>query len=191
MSEPSLIRDYLDVISAQLPAPVVEELADGLAETYLSYLRQGLGAEEAAEAAVAEFGEAHAILAEFAHVNPARRAARRLLVAGPAVGGCWAAALLTSRAWAWPAPLPVRLLPGLMLIMVISLLAAAAFGPSYRVAMRAGVAGCIGMTLLDTVMIIGVTLATPSVTWVMIGAMAASAARLTFSGRALRPLLTS
>ena len=30
MSEPSLITDYLSVLSAQLPAPLVEELADGL-----------------------------------------------------------------------------------------------------------------------------------------------------------------
>jgi hypothetical protein len=42
MSEPGLIRDYLAALSAQLPAPVVEELADGLTETYESYLRQGL-----------------------------------------------------------------------------------------------------------------------------------------------------
>jgi hypothetical protein len=57
-------------------------------------------------------------------VNPARRAARRLLVAGPAVGGCWAAALITARAWDWLLPLPARILPGLALITVISLLAA-------------------------------------------------------------------
>jgi hypothetical protein len=42
MPQPRLIRDYLAVLAAQLPAPIVEELADGLAETYQSYLRQSL-----------------------------------------------------------------------------------------------------------------------------------------------------
>ena len=190
MSEPRLIADYLAVLSARLPAPVVEELADGLAETYQSYLGRGLPPGRAAEAAVAEFGEPHVILAEFARTNPARRAAGRLLVTGPAVGGCWAAALITSRAWAWPLPLAMRILPGLVLVTVIGLLAAAVSGRSYRFSTRAGAAGCVGTALLDTVMIIGVALATPSVTWVTIGAMAASAGRLTFSSRAVRPLLT-
>ena len=111
-------------------------------------------------------------------------------MAGPAVGGCWAAALITGRVWDWPLPLAVRILPGLVLLSVIGLLAAAAFGTPYRLAARAGAAGCIGIALLDTVMIIGVPLAIPSVTWVTIGAMAASAARIAFSARTLRPILT-
>ena len=39
MSEPRLISSYLEVLAAQLPASIVEELADGLAETHQSYLR--------------------------------------------------------------------------------------------------------------------------------------------------------
>jgi hypothetical protein len=187
MPEPRVIREYLAVLSTQLPAPVVEELADGLAETHQSYLRKGLATDLAAEAAVSEFGEPHLIVAEFARVNPARR----LLVAGPAVGGCWAAALITGRAWDWLLPLPARILPGLALITVISLLAAAAFGRPYQFAARAGAAGCIGIVLLDTVMIIGVALAIPALTWVTIGAMEASTARIAFSGRTLRPILAS
>ena len=31
MSEPRVIRDYLAVLAARLPASIVEELADGLA----------------------------------------------------------------------------------------------------------------------------------------------------------------
>ena len=81
------------------PAPVAEELADGLTETYEYYRRQGLAPDRAAESAVAEFGEPQLILAEFASVNPARRTARRLLETGPGVGACWAAALITGRAW--------------------------------------------------------------------------------------------
>jgi hypothetical protein len=126
MPQPRLIRDYLAVLAAQLPAPIVEELADGLAETYQSYLRQSLPPGLAAESAVAEFGDPHLIVAEFARVNPARRGARRLLLTGPAVGGCWAAVLITGRAWAWPIPLPARIGFGLVLLTVIGLLAAAA-----------------------------------------------------------------
>ena len=41
-SEPRLIRGYLEVLAAQLPGPIVEELADGLTETHRSYLSRGL-----------------------------------------------------------------------------------------------------------------------------------------------------
>ena len=49
-------------------------------------------------------------MAAFTRLSPARHAARRLLAAGPVVGGCWAAALITGRAWTWPVPATVRLL---------------------------------------------------------------------------------
>jgi hypothetical protein len=190
MPEPRLIRDYLAVLAAQLPAPIVEELADGLAETYQSYLQQGLPAGRAAESAVAEFGDPHLIVAEFARVNPARRGARRLLLTGPIVGGCWAAVLITGRAWAWPIPLPARLGFGLALLTVIGLLAAAARGTRYQAAARAGIAGCLGIAAIDAIAIAGAMLASPAVTLVMIGAMAASTARLALAVQALRPILT-
>ena len=102
MPGPGLIAGYLDALSVRLPGPVVEELADGLEETYRRHLGLGLAPEEAASAAVAEFGDPELVAAEFARAHPARRAARRLLTAGPAVGSCWAVALLTGRAWTWP-----------------------------------------------------------------------------------------
>jgi hypothetical protein len=187
--EPRLISDYLMVLSAQLPAEIVEELADGLAETHRSFLRQGLDPDRAAEAAVAEFGEQQDIVAGFARVNPARSAARRLLVTGPAVGGCWAAALVTSQAWLWPVPFAYRVLAGLALAGVIGLLTIAALGTRYRVTARTGAAGCIGITTLDAVMIITAMLVIPSVTWVTIVAITASAARIVFSTRNLRSVL--
>jgi hypothetical protein len=187
MSEPRLISSYLEVLAAQLPASIVEELADGLAETHQSYLRQGLAPDLAAESAVAEFGEPQVILACFARENPARRAARRLLGIGPAVGACWAAALITDPVW--PDPLPARILVGLALITSIGLLATAALGRHYRLAARTGVAGCIGMLTLDFVMIAGVTFAVMPVTWVTVVAMAASTARIAVTARALRPAL--
>ena len=183
MSEPCLIRDYRAVLAAQLPASIVEELADGLAETYRSYLRQGLAPDLAV-------GDPHVIVSAFARVNPARRGARRLLLTGPVVGGCWATVLITSRAWAWPVPLAARIVLGLALLTVIGLLAAAALGTRYRPAARAGIAGCLGVTMLDTIMITGVMLAIPSMTWVTTGAMAASTARIALSVQTLRPILT-
>ena len=188
MSEPRVIGAYLAVLAAELPAPIVEELADGLAETYQSYRRQGLAPDQAAKSAVAEFGDPHVIAAAFARVNPARRGARRLLLTGPVVGGCWAAVLITGRAWALP--LPARVGFGLALLTVIGLLAAAALGTRYRVAARAGIAGCLGIAAIDAIAITGALLARPSVTLIMIGAMAASAARIALSVQTLRPILT-
>jgi len=189
MPEPRLIRSYLAVLAAQLPAPIVEELADGLTETHRSYLRQGLAPDRAAESAVAEFGEPRAIVAEFARVNPARRAARRLLGIGPVVGACWTVALITSRAGSWPVPLLARILIGLALVTIIGLLAAAALSTRYRLAARAGIAGCIGIATLDAVLITGAALADTSLTWVMLGAMVASTARIAFAARSLVPAL--
>ena len=190
MPQASLTTDYLTTLSAQLPAPIVEELADGLDQTQQHYLKQGLSSGAAADAAVAEFGEPQVIVAAFTRLSPARHAARRLLAAGPVVGGCWATALITGRAWTWPVPPAARLVFGAALITVIGLLAAAAFGRRYISARRAGTAGCVGITALDSVMLIAVVLAIPVLIWPVILAAAASAARLTFTARALRAVLT-
>ena len=123
MRGPSLISGYLDALASQLPGPVVEELAGGLEDTYRRHL--GL-ASEAARAAVAEFGDPGLIAAEFARAHPARRAARRLLAAGPVVGACWAVALVTGRAWTWPVPVGtagcvgIAALDGFMIIGVLA-----------------------------------------------------------------------
>jgi hypothetical protein len=187
MPEPRLISSYLAVLAAQLPASIVEELADGLAETHRSYLRQGMAPDLAARSAVAEFGEPELILAGFTRVNPARRAARRLLGIGPAVGACWIAALVTSRAWG--VPLPGRLLAVLALAAVIALLATSALGTRYRLAARTGAAGFLGVIALDASLIAGVAFAGGPLTWVLAMAMAASAARICYAARALRPAL--
>jgi len=188
-SEPRLIRGYLDTLAARLPASVADELADGLTETYRFHRSRGLDPPAAAEAAVAEFGPAEEIAAGFTPVNPARRAARRLLGIGPVVGACWAVALITDRAGAWPVPLAVRIGVGAALITIIALLAAAALTTRYRLAARAGIAGCIGIATLDAVLITGVTLASAPMTWVMAGAMVASTARIAFAARSLVPAL--
>jgi hypothetical protein len=186
----SPISGYLTALSAQLPGPIVEELADGLDQTRQHYLNQGLDPDSATDAALAEFGDPQVIVAAFTRLSPARRAARRLLVTGPVVGACWGTALIMSRAWTWPVPIAGRVLFGVALITVISLLAAAAFGRRYRPVGRAGAAGCVGITLLDTAMLLTVSAALPALIWPLMLAVAASAARLTFTAQALRPVLT-
>jgi hypothetical protein len=178
MRGPSLIAGYLDALAGQLPGPVVEELAGGLEETYRRHLSLGLTSEAAARAAVAEFGDPGLIAAEFARAHPARRAARRLLVAGPVVGACWAVALLTGRAWTWPVPVVARIVPGVALVAVVALLAVAARGIRYRPVGRAGTAGCAGTAALDGFMIIGVLAADPAARWAVAVAVAASTVRL-------------
>ena len=132
---------------------------------------------------MAEFGNPQLVLAEFTRAHPARRAARRLLGTGPVVGGCWAVALVTGRAWTWPVPVMARIMPGLALVAIIVLLAVAALSVPYLSAARAGTAGCIGIVVLDTAMIICVIVADPAVTWAAVLAVAASAGRLAFSAR--------
>jgi len=190
MPGPGLISDYLTELSAQLPALVVEELADGLDQTRQYYLDLGLDQAAATAAALAEFGPPPVIVAAFTRISPARRTARTLLAAGPVVGACWATALLTGRAWAWPVPLAGRVVFGLVLIGVIGLLATAAFGSKYRSVGRAGIAGCIGISAIDAAMLITVTLDVPAVIGPMALAVTASAVRLIFTARALRPVLT-
>jgi hypothetical protein len=186
-SEPRLIRDYLAVLAGQLPASIVDELADGLAETHRSHLRRGLSSDAAAEAAVKEFGSPEEILAGFARVNPARRAARRLLGLGPVVGGCWVAALVTSRVW--PGPLPARVGVSLALLACIGFLVVAALGRRYRVSVFSGMAGFAGFAALDIALIVGVMVVAGSLTWVTALAMAGSMVRVALCARALRPAM--
>jgi hypothetical protein len=120
-------------------------------------------------------------MAAFTRLSPARSAARRLLAVGPVVGGCWGLALAGGRAWTWPVPVGGRVLFGAALLSVIGLLAAAAFGREYRSVRRAGAAGCLGMTAVDTAMLLAVTLIVPTLIWPVVLAAAASAAHLTLS----------
>ena len=186
MAESGVIGDYLAVLSAQLPASIVEELADGLDQTSQRYLDQGLNSDAAADAALAEFGDPQVILADFTRLSPARHAARQLLATGPVVGGCWGLALIADRAWSWPVPIIARLLLGLVLLIMIGTLAAAAFGRQYRTVWRAAAAGLAGMTAVDAALVISMPLVTPAMTWPLRLAMAASLARIALAARGLR-----
>ena len=87
-----------------------------------------------------------------------------MLASAPAVGACWGAALISTRAWTWPMP------------------AAATGQRSYR-RTRLAAPGSIGLIILDTAMIAAALLAAPAYTWVLATATAAS---LTRSGLAAR-----
>ena len=185
-----LISDYLAALSADLPAQIVEELADGLDETYHGYLGQGLAPDAAARAAVEEFGEPRVIVDAFTDASHSRKTARRLLAAGPGVGMCWAVVLITARAWQWPVPVAARVLFGVSLITVIGLLAAAAFGRRYRLVRRAATAACVGTAVLDAMMIGTALVATPVLVWPVAVAVALSAGRSAFALRNLARALT-
>jgi hypothetical protein len=186
VAEPRMISDYLEDLAARLPADIVEELGDGLDETYRSYLAAGLDPHAAGHAAVAEFGDAAIIAAAFTTTAPARRAARRLLGLGPVVGGCWAAALISARAWHWALPPAVALTFAAGLLASIALLGVAAFCGGYRAARRAAGAALIVLVALD--------LALPGMLaptgllrgWLLTVAAGLSLSRAAFALRALR-----
>ena len=181
MSGPSLIEGYLAELSADLPGRIIEELADGLEETYRRHLGRGLAQDAAARAAVTEFGEPRVVMAAFTDGSRGRRTARRLLAAGPGVGTCWAIALITARAWQWPVPVVARVLFGVMLIAVIGFLAAAALGRHYRPVCRAAAAGCVGTAVVDAAVTGTVLIAAPALAWPIAVAVALSAGRSTFA----------
>jgi hypothetical protein len=190
MPGPRLIDVYLAALSADLPGGIVEELADGLDETYRHHLGQGLDPDAAARAAVAEFGEPRVIVAAFTNDSRGRKTARRLLAAGPAVGICWAIVLITARAWTWPVPLVARVLFGVALITVIGLLAAAALGRQYRLVCRAAAAACVGTAILDAAMTGTVLVIAPVLMWPVVVAVAVSAGRSSFALRNAHHALT-
>jgi hypothetical protein len=190
MPGPRLIDGYLAALSADLPGWIVEELADGLDESYRRYLGQGLVPDAAERAAVAEFGEPRVIVAAFTDASRGRKTARRLLAAGPVVGLCWAVVLISARAWTWPVPVVARVLFGVALIAVIGLLAAAALGRHYRLVCRAAAAACVGTALLDTAMACTVLVIAPALVWPLALAVALSAGRSGFALRNVHHALT-
>ena len=185
MAEPRLIRAYRATLARRLPAAILDELADGLEQTYHRYLDGGLDPDAAARAAVEEFGDPDALADLFAADAPARRTARLLLGTGPLVGGCWAALLIAVRAWDWPVPAIGDAGAALVLATVIALLAIAASTGSYRRAQHTATLACLGLIALDSTL--GTALILPAVAhgWLMVLA-AAGCVRISFATRALR-----
>lgn len=184
-----LITSYLTGLRRSLPGPVADEAVDGLIETYERQLAAGAGDQQAARAALADFGDLAMVVGEYTRQAPGRRVARLLLATGPAAGACWAVALITSRAWTWPVPAAARLAFGAVLLLtVLTLLFVATSRHSYqrtRLALAAGPA----IIALDATAVAAALTAAPALTSVLLIAMAISLGRIAFTARTLRRLV--
>ena len=191
MARDELITAHIDALAARLPAQAVEELADGLEETFERRLAEYGDQAVAARAALAEFGDADLITAAFLYESPGPRTARALLATGPLIGAAWGTTLITSHAWTWPVPLPIRLLYAAALVAaVIALVLAAREHRNYRRSRRAALAGMVGLVLLDGLMLTAVAVMSPTATWPMTVAVTASSIRILATSRTLPAILT-
>ncbi|MGH3757679.1 permease prefix domain 1-containing protein [Actinophytocola sp.] len=184
MAGHALIDAHLAELARQLPAPVVDELADGLTETYEQHLASGLQPTAAATAAITEFGRPDQITAAFIRQAPGRRTAVALLATGPFLAACWGPSLIMSHVWAWPIPGPAALAFGAALLAVVATLVTAATSHHYARTRLAGV-GAIVLLVLDVAMLAAVLLAAPAWVWPMTIAIPASLVRIGLTARAL------
>lgn len=180
-----LIDAYVDTLAARLPADTVDELADGLIQAWRHHTDRGLAPEAAAQAAIAEFGDADRVVDEFVHQAPGRRTARLLLGTGPIFGVCWGTGLVTAKVWTWPIPLPVGAVYACVLLAAVAaLLTAATSRHSYR-RTQLGTGGALALATLDTVMIATVAILAPALVWPMAVALLASLTRIGYTAQAV------
>jgi hypothetical protein len=185
MASHQLIDAHLADLARLLPADAVDELADGLLETWRRHLDAGVAPAEAAQAAIAEFGTPALIIDAFVTQSPGRRTARVLLATGPLVGFCWGFSLVVGEAWTWSVPVFAAAGLGLGLVAVVAALVVAATGRrSYR-RTRLGRAGGLGLVFLDVVVVIAVLLVAPALAWPMLAAIPVSLARVGLTVRLL------
>jgi hypothetical protein len=190
MPDHPLIHQHLTRLAAALPADLVDELADGLRDTYEYHLTRSRTPDTAAAAALAEFGDPATITTAFLHDAPGRYAARALLATGPLLGAAWGAALLSSHAWTWPLPAPAKLLFALTLATIIAALGTAAHAQHHYRHLN-HLAGAAGIALItqDAALLTTAVLLAPTMTWILTLAAAASITRITFTTRRLPALL--
>jgi hypothetical protein len=210
-----ILEAWLEQLGATLPARgrlrtrIVDELRDGLHSAAEHHLEAGNDPVRAAQAAVAEIGDADVVAASFrgeltAHL--ARRVGLVLLASGPLVGAVWLAALVPPL---WP-PRPADLLSAHPLYLAVlataipaALLAVAATGPLGRslplrpmhvpcLAAVAATACAAGDGLLLAALVFGALSATQVLAWqTALLAVAVSMARLAFATWAARRCLTA
>ncbi len=180
MAEHRLIAAYRDDLLRRLPAHLADEVFDGLSDAAEKYLGEGLTTDQAARAAVDEFGNARAVAAAFRRACPAWRAARALIMTGPLVGGWWAAALIADHAWEWPVPVAVRLFVAVVLPSSVILLVVSVLTQRYQAVRRAGIAGCLGLLAVDVSVIATAIQLAPGIRWLLVVAASLSAGRLAF-----------
>jgi hypothetical protein len=191
MASHQLIDDYLADLASRLPAEVVDELADGLIETWQHHLDSGSEPGEAAHAAIAEFGSADRVADEFVAQAPGRRMARLLLATGPVMALCWGPSLVAAKVWRWSLPWPAGAAYVLAFVAVVaSLLVAAVSRHSYG-RTRLGLAGGVVLIALDAAMVAAAAVLAPVFVWPMAVAIPASLARIGLALRSLPALRTS
>jgi hypothetical protein len=190
MAGHQLIDDHLAALAQRLPAGTVDELADGLTEAWQRHMAAGLPREPAVRAAVTEFGDPQEIIDAFVAQAPGRQLAARLLASGPLVGVCWAASLITTRAWTWPVPTLARALFGLLLCtVVVALITATTSRHSYR-RTGLGAPAAVGLVALDAAMLTAVAVSAPVLAWPLLAAIPASLTRIALTLRSLPAALT-
>jgi hypothetical protein len=185
MASHELIESYLGYLSRRLPAGAVEELSDGLAETYRHYLSLGTDPAVAARSAVADFGDPVIVVSAFTRQAPGRRAALMMLATGPVVGVCWGATLVAGHAWTWPVAAGMRYVFGLTLLSVVALLVVAGTSRASYARTRIAAVGGSGLVVLDLAVLVTVFVAAPALTWPMAAAVLASLARVMLTLRVL------
>ncbi|MPZ53339.1 MAG: hypothetical protein GEU79_11525 [Acidimicrobiia bacterium] len=192
MSGGELIDEYAAELSNRLPQPAVEELLDGLAETYGEQLTKKADELAAAQATIAAFGDPDIVEQAFIHHSPGRRLATLLLATGPLVGLAWAATILIpSRAWNWPIPLLGRITFGLALFVTIGMLLTTTHtrGRLKRSQTTARL-GALTLIALDGTMIAAALLAAHVHPLALLPAAGLSIARVAFTAQRLHRLLT-
>ena len=178
MAGHELIDAHQRALARRLPAEVVEEVADGLTETWQRCRTEGFTPIGAAHAAIAEFGTADEIIAAFVLQSPGRRLARLLLATGPLVGAAWGVSLVTAQAWTWAVSTLVAAAFGLTLLAVVgTLVSAATSRRSYRRA-RLGIAAGLSLVALDAGMLATLVFLAPTPAWPMLIAVPASLGRI-------------
>jgi hypothetical protein len=192
MASHALINAHVAALrSRRLPTAAIDELADGLTETYDQRLLDGLDPDNAATTAVTEFGTVDEIAEAFGRHAPGHRIAKTLLATGPMVGASWAASFITARAWTWPHARTAALVFAAGLVLTVALLEVARLHyRNYAQTRVTSLIGSINVIGFDTALIATITVAAPVFVWPMILATSASLARIAFTLRVLPPLFT-
>jgi hypothetical protein len=185
-----LITAQLARFAARLTPDLADEVADGLRATFKHHLAEAGDPNVAAAAAIAEFGDADTLVRTFETQAPGRRTATVLLVTGPLVGACWAAALITGHAWTWPIPTTAKVGFAVTLLTTMATLMALARGRIRYRRLNRGAAIAAGAVLaLDAGLILTAIELTPTSSDLLLLAALASAARLALAGSRIPILL--
>lgn len=187
MAHHHLIHHYLDELSQRLPAATVEELADGLEETFRHHLLRGLSPTDAARSALDDFGHPTQVTTAFARQSPGRRTAIALLTTAPAFALLWGTTLITTKAWTWHIPPSAAIAYGAILLAVAATLLAIAKSNNPTTGRLAAPAS-IALILLDLGMLAAIATTAPAITWLMALATSASLIRTILAARNLPPL---